>query len=138
MSSKQDHLSGRKRKSVPIGRTRPLTMTLTPAQVVQVMRDVSVRVQSPMLSALKDFHELKSKLLPLMEDDRYSRGALASLLVLAAFPVDGGGCKVSEIAEQLAMPQSTTHRYVITLMAAGLLEQNAESRRYSRTGRRSP
>jgi predicted transcriptional regulator len=54
------------------------------------------------------------------------------LLVLAAFPADGGTRGLTEVAEGLGMTTSTVHRCLNTLVLAGLLERDGETRRYRR------
>ncbi len=65
-----------------------------------------------------------------MEDRRLSRSLLSGLLVLSCFPPDGGYMGIAELARVLGMNTSTTHRYVTTLLAVGLLERDAATRRY--------
>jgi DNA-binding IclR family transcriptional regulator len=65
-------------------------------------------------------------------DRRLSSSLLAGLLVLTSFPLDGGLVSNSEIACELGMNKSTAHRYISTLVGAGLLERNPVSRRYGR------
>ena len=50
--------------------------------------------------------------------------------MLASFPADGSATAVTEVAERLEMSPSTTHRYLSTLLAVGLLEQDPRTRRY--------
>jgi predicted transcriptional regulator len=64
------------------------------------------------------------------EDLRLSRSLLSGLLVLAAFPRDRSYVSNTEIAEMLGMSITTTHRYVSTLLAAGLVERDPNSRKY--------
>lgn len=65
-----------------------------------------------------------------MEDRRLSRSLLSGLLVLSCFPADGGYLGIAELARMLDMNTSTTHRYVTTLLAVGLLERDPSTRRY--------
>jgi IclR family pca regulon transcriptional regulator len=65
-----------------------------------------------------------------LEDRRLSRSLLAGLLVLSCFPTDGGYRGVAELAKTLSMNTSTTHRYVTTLLSAGLLERDPVTRQY--------
>jgi hypothetical protein len=66
----------------------------------------------------------------LMEDRSLSHSLLIGLQVLTCFPLDGTQRGVAEIAKQLAMNNSTVHRYMSTLMRIGLLEQDAYTRHY--------
>ncbi|HLM87396.1 MAG TPA: helix-turn-helix domain-containing protein [Solirubrobacteraceae bacterium] len=65
-----------------------------------------------------------------MDDRRLSRSLLSGLLVLSCFPADGRSLGIAELARILAMNTSTTHRYVTTLLAVGLLERDPATRRY--------
>ncbi len=65
-----------------------------------------------------------------MHDPRLSHSLLAGLLMLASFPADGSYLANAELARSLGMNPSTAHRYVSTLVAVGLLEQDADTRRY--------
>jgi DNA-binding MarR family transcriptional regulator len=53
--------------------------------------------------------------------------------VLAAFPADGTERELSSVANQLSLSPSTTHRYLRTWTAVGLLERDPNSRRYRRS-----
>ncbi|MHB8241954.1 MAG: helix-turn-helix domain-containing protein [Solirubrobacteraceae bacterium] len=68
-----------------------------------------------------------------MREKGYSRTTLRALLVLAAVPSDGGGRGVIELAEQLGLKTTSTHRYLRTWVAVGVLEQTPGSRLYRRT-----
>jgi IclR family transcriptional regulator, pca regulon regulatory protein len=52
------------------------------------------------------------------------------LAVLRAFTPDRPALGISELARELALTRSTTHRYVATLAALGFLEQDDSSRKY--------
>ena len=65
-----------------------------------------------------------------MGDRRLSRSLLSGLMVLSIFPTDGGYLGIAEIAKKLGMNSSTTHRYVSTLLAVGLLERDPATRLY--------
>jgi DNA-binding MarR family transcriptional regulator len=65
-----------------------------------------------------------------MDDRRLSRSLLSGLLVLSCFPENGTYLGINELARMLDMNTSTTHRYVTTLLAVGLLERNPGTRKY--------
>jgi hypothetical protein len=65
-----------------------------------------------------------------LEDRRLSRSLLAGLLILSSFPADGAYLGIAQLARMLNMNTSTTHRYVTTLLAVGLLERDSSTRRY--------
>lgn len=65
-----------------------------------------------------------------LDDRRLSRSLLRGLMVLACFPADGAARSAKEVAEELEMGGSTTHRYITTLAEAGLLEQDPVSRSF--------
>jgi Fic family protein len=59
-----------------------------------------------------------------------SSSLLSGLLVLAAFPADGSSLGNAEVARMMGMNPSTAHRYITTLVVAGLLERDPGTRRY--------
>tara|TARA_R110000868_G_scaffold55460_2_gene172475 strand:- start:14738 stop:15517 length:780 start_codon:yes stop_codon:yes gene_type:complete len=50
--------------------------------------------------------------------------------VLRAILADGGATTLTRIAEQTAMPAAKIHRYLVSLVRAGLVEQDSASPRY--------
>jgi IclR family pca regulon transcriptional regulator len=66
---------------------------------------------------------------PALREPRYSQSLERGLAVLACFTPERPVLGISEIADELEMSRSTTHRYVITLVALGYLEQG-KSRKY--------
>lgn len=108
-------------------------------QVEHVVRAALGKGATPSMSArivgsgLHQTHArqaLSSKYRALQDDRRLSRSLLAGLLVLSCFPPEGVDLGIKDISEQLDLNTSTVHRYVVTLMAAGLLERDPETRRY--------
>jgi len=75
-----------------------------------------------------DMRALHGILEPLMDDVSLSRSTYRALLVLHAFPINGEKREVTDVARQLRLSPSTTHRYARTWEAIGLLEQDAASR----------
>jgi len=117
------------------GRAEPgsekVMIELSPAQVDRVIRSAadggSIAI---LLSGLTDVREVLAREPRQLEDSRLSRSLLAGLLMLASFPTDGSYLGNAEIARMLDMNPSTTHRYVSTLVAVGLLERDPSTRRY--------
>jgi IclR family pca regulon transcriptional regulator len=66
---------------------------------------------------------------PSLREPRYSQSLERGLAILVCFTPQRPVLGIADIADQLGMSRSTTHRYVITLLALGYLEQNA-SRKY--------
>lgn len=116
---------------------RPV-LELTQSQVEQIVRAAAGAsgASSHLLTALSDTSSTLAAeaehLLSSAEDDgrRLSRSLLSGLLVLARFPLDGDYLGIAQIADSLGMSASTTHRYVSTLLATGLLERDPATRRY--------
>jgi DNA-binding MarR family transcriptional regulator len=107
-----------------------ISIDLTRTQIEQIVRRTSEGAGvSSLLHGLAD-RELASSFATLSSSPRLSRSLLLGLLVLACFPTDGGALAVTDVAAQLSLSPSTTHRYMTTLLAVGLLEQDARSRRY--------
>jgi hypothetical protein len=67
-----------------------------------------------------------------IKDPSLSRSLIAGLLVLYALPDDGTYIGNSDLAARLRMTVTTTHRYLSTLLAMGLVERNPETRKYRR------
>ena len=114
-----------------------VSIELSKAQVDQVVRSAGQGgTMSVLLSALKDPNwtlalDSEEWVYPAqLEDRRLSRSLLSGLLVLSCFPSDGTYLGIAELARMLGMNTSTTHRYVTTLLAVGLLERDAATRRY--------
>jgi hypothetical protein len=107
-----------------------ITIQLTRAQVDQVVRHSSAGSGvSGVLRGLGD-RGLQASYPELSASPRLSRSLLLGLLVLACFPADGNALAVTDVAGRLELSPSTTHRYMTTLLAVGLLEQDPRSRRY--------
>ncbi len=63
-------------------------------------------------------------------DPRFSRSLLRGLLILTCFNPGGEERGIVEIADELGMSPSTTHRYALTLVELGLLERCPDTRKY--------
>lgn len=120
---------------------KKVSIELTPAQVDQIIHAAGQGgTMSLLLSALRDPEWMlapgSDAWTPPAEmgDRRLSRSLLSGLLVLSCFPRDGGYIGIGELARMLDMNTSTTHRYVSTLLAVGLLERDPASRRYRVAG----
>ena len=139
-SSRQWQRAGRPRRSTRTdsesgGET--VLIELSKSQVDQVVRSAGQGgTLSVLLSAVKDPQwplslDSEEWAYPAqMDDRRLSRSLLSGLLVLSCFPPDGGYLGIAELARMLDMNTSTTHRYVTTLLAVGLLERNPGTRKY--------
>jgi IclR family pca regulon transcriptional regulator len=64
--------------------------------------------------------------LPGLREPRYSQSLERGLAILACFTPQRPVLGIADIADELDMSRSTTHRYVITLTALGYLEQGAQ------------
>ncbi len=116
-----------------------VTVTLTRTQVDQVVRTALDDPPLPGLTAglvgrsLNDAqirHTLNERYRGLQGNRRLSRSLLAGLLVLSCFSPEGTELGIKDISDQLELNSSTVHRYVATLLAAGLLERDPDTRRY--------
>jgi hypothetical protein len=131
------HSSRRSRRfSEPTG-AATVSIELSKAQVDQVIRAAAQGGTMSML--LSAFNDPEWRLAgdsddwsypAQMQDRRLSRSLLSGLLVLSCFPADGRSLGIAELARILDMNTSTTHRYVTTLLAVGLLERDPSTRRY--------
>lgn len=107
-----------------------ITIELTSVQIDRVVRGAAdADGLSTLLRGLAETTGT-AKFKELAESQRLSRSLLLGLLVLACFPLDGSPLAVTDVASRLEMSPSTTHRYLTTLLAVGLLEQDPRTRRY--------
>jgi hypothetical protein len=111
----------------------PISLELSRTQVDQVIRAATEAndIQT-ILFGLNGAPSTIDVDLSSLDDARLSRSLLSGLLVLAAFPADGSFAGNAEIAGKLGMTLTTTHRYISTLMAAGLIERDPNTRKYRR------
>lgn len=107
------------------------------SQIDQILRSV-VNTGGPSISALLsglasgrsvNRTELEARYRGQMEDGALSRSLFRGFIVLACFLPGGLVRGIAELSKQLELNISTTHRYVSTLVALGLLEQCA-ARKY--------
>ncbi len=127
-----------------------ITITLSPLQVEQVMRGAGRNrngtVSNLLLAALDHAYQPAEKsgggrpsplqkatraaLKEALEDPQLSQSLLRGLAILAAYGPERPWRAIIDLSGQLGMSPSTTHRYVKTLRAVGLLEQNPSTREY--------
>jgi hypothetical protein len=116
-----------------------VAITLSPLQVEQVMRTAGRNrngtVSNLLLAALDHAYQplqkaTRAALEDALEDPQLSQSLLRGLAILASYGPDRPWRAIIDLAGQLGMSPSTTHRYVKTLRAVGLLEQNPETREY--------
>ena len=60
----------------------------------------------------------------------WSQSLERGLAILTAFGSDRSTIGVSELARELGLSRSTTHRYIATLTSLGYLQQDVETKRY--------
>jgi Fic family protein len=111
----------------------PVQLALSRAQVDQIVRAASDAGSiSILLTGLGDSREAleKAQIEVGNTDANLSSSLLSGLLVLAAFPSDGSSLGNAEVARAMGMNPSTAHRYITTLVVAGLLEKDPNTRRY--------
>jgi hypothetical protein len=111
----------------------PVHIELSRAQVDQVVRAASdAGSMSLLLTGLGDSREALERAARQVgnTDSNLSSSLLSGLLVLAAFPADGSSLGNAEVARMMGMNPSTAHRYITTLVVAGLLEKDVGTRRY--------
>jgi hypothetical protein len=139
MVSRRHAVAEKGKRNVAVGRLASaqeelVMLTLSPAQVEQVLRSATSDAENNgvagMLSADQLAGARERRYRALLEDRRLSRSLLAGLLVLTCFPTSGGEMGIADLARRLDMRTSTIHRYVSTLLAAGLLERDPVTRQY--------
>jgi DNA-binding MarR family transcriptional regulator len=106
-----------------------ISIELSSAQVNRVIREAFE--DGGLLGQVGETERLGFRASPAQLDDpRLSRSLLRGLMVLASIDPDGAGRQVTDVARELELGASTTHRYVSTLVEVGLLERDPESREY--------
>jgi len=109
----------------------PIRIELRSEQVDTIVRTATgAGNMSILLAGLHSTRETIEDNRQLIEDPRMSRSLLTGLLVLAAFPSDGSEISVSAVAHRLRLGDSTTHRYISTLLSVGLIERDPSTRLY--------
>jgi hypothetical protein len=125
----------------PRGGESIVSITLSGSQVDHVVRAALGAGAAPSASAMLEgagLHSsparqaLSDRYRMLQDNRRLSRSLLAGLLVLSCFSGEGRDLGIKDISEELDLNTSTVHRYVVTLVAAGLLERDPDTRRYRR------
>jgi hypothetical protein len=129
-----------------------ISITLSPVQIEQVMRSAGQSrngtVSNLLLAALDNAYKptngnskrgAKGKSLQkatqealedALTDPQLSQSLLRGLAILSSYGPERPWRAIIDLAQQLGMSPSTTHRYVKTLRAVGLLEQNPTTREY--------
>lgn len=115
----------------PLPRPEAISIELSQPQLQQILRDASGSAGSSLaVAGLSDVRAAVAHAQPLLEDSRLSRSLLLGVLLLAAFPSDGSYIGNSELAVAIHLSASTTHRYVSTLLALGLVARDPVTRKY--------
>lgn len=108
-----------------------VVVTLAPDQVLQVVQQA---IESGGIASALGGLATTSEMTKLIQEASLqhgsSRSLLRGLLALAVFSESPDPRGLIEVATVLGMSPSTTHRYLITLVQAGLLERDSTSRRY--------
>jgi hypothetical protein len=133
---------------------RPICVTLSPAQVDEVVRaatggrapSLSTLVSKLLESPVEPEHATREEPAAARDptflgaalsdgaDPRLSRSLLRGLSLLGCFGPDRRERGIVEMAGELGMSASTAHRYAVTLVALGLLERCPDSRKYRLPG----
>jgi hypothetical protein len=118
-----------------------VSITLSSNQVDRIVRAALGNGAVPNVSAMVDGVDghsssarqvLSARYRALQDNRRLSRSLLAGLLVLSCFWSEDRDLGIKDISDELELNTSTVHRYVVTLVAAGLLERDPQTRRYRR------
>jgi IclR-like helix-turn-helix domain-containing protein len=137
---------------------RSITITLSPTQIDEVVRGAS-RSRAPSLSTLitrtlgaakpseirvapgpasappAEEAQTLGGYVPIDDIDRkLSRSLMRGLSILTCFGPGGRARGIVELARDLGMSPSTTHRYASTLVELGLLERCPTTRKYRLPG----
>jgi hypothetical protein len=113
-------------------RQEDVTIALTDAQIAQVRRAAAGGGGglSALFARLEDVPAAARAIEARREGGGISQSTLRALLLLGAFPRDGTYLTLAEVAGRVGLSPSTAHRYAITWVAVGVLEQEPVRRRY--------
>jgi len=113
-----------------------ILLELSEAQVNQVLRATAGAgsMSLGLSGSLDAFCALDGAVARVLEDHRLSRSLLLGLMLLAAMPADGSYAGIAELARAHDLSAGSTHRYVSTWLAIGLVERDPATRRYRRAG----
>jgi hypothetical protein len=108
-----------------------ISITLNRSQVSHVLRQArGATGVAAALSGLTDNKKLGRAYDSIDDAPELSRSLLIGLLVLRCFPEDGSSVGIKEVADIVGTKSSNAYRYIATLVAAGLLERDPNTRRY--------
>jgi IclR helix-turn-helix domain len=125
-----------------------IAIALSQAQIEQVIRSAGLArngtMSSLLMAALDNAHNehngdgsrsslhdaAQLALADALSDPQLSQSLLRGLAILSCFGPERPWRAIIDLAKELEMSPSTTHRYVKTLRAIGLLEQNPTTREY--------
>jgi hypothetical protein len=105
-----------------------ISITLSPNQIDEILR-AATNSRAPSVSTLIGGYMPTDT-----EDPRMSRSLLRGLSILTCFGPDGDARGILELARDLGLSPSTTHRYAFTLVEMGLLERCPKTRKYRLPG----
>ena len=125
-------LPGRSKRASGRLKDGPVLLELSAAQVDQVID--AAGTSNGVRGALAGVSDLTPSAVQalLREHPGLSSSLLSGLLVLMAFPDDRTYVGNAQIARMLGMSLATSHRYISTLLAAGVLERDPNTRKYRR------
>jgi hypothetical protein len=106
----------------------PVVIELSPDQFSHIVRTASDG--GHIATLLSGLDQARATLAPDLDHSRLSLSLLCGLSILAALPADGGYIAITQLARQTGRTTSTTHRYVSTLLAVGLIERDPTTREY--------
>lgn len=126
-----------------------IAIALSAAQIEQVIRAAGQTSNGPVSNLLiaaldtahstpggghrarHSLHEATQRALAnALDDPQLSQSLLRGLAILSCYGPERPWRAIVDLAKELSMSPSTTHRYVKTLRAVGLLEQNPTTREY--------
>jgi hypothetical protein len=134
---------------VVVRQDQEIAIALSPAQVEQVLRAAGSTdggvASSLLIVALDNAHvspngdgrtpgslheAAQTALTRALSDPQLSQSLLRGLTILSCYGPGRPWRAIIDLAKELEMSPSTTHRYVKTLRAVGLLEQHPSTREY--------
>jgi IclR helix-turn-helix domain len=115
-------------------RMQDISITLSIPQVGHVLREATGTggLRNMLMGQVDDLRVAIAAVLedPQLKSHQISYSTLKALDVWCAFAPPGTIRGIHEIARELRLSASTTHRYVQTLLEIGLIERDPQTRKY--------
>jgi Fic family protein len=112
-------------------KTDSVSITLSSQQIARVVL-AATQDGNPSISFTNQLADLlgREALVAGLENPHLSQSLMRGMFILVHLRSIGDWVSISDLASEMDMTRSTAHRYLATLLAIGLIEQDPRSRKY--------